>query len=901
LKSRLPAEPVLVGRDEEIKQLMHCLDSALSGKGTTVLVNGEAGVGKTRLVNEFLTLAKKTGVKILSGWCLSEAAIPYFPFTEAFDTYISTISDEKAKSTMKKQLGITGWLKGPESARESRAIELFSTPEIERDRTFEAAARVLLQLSAQEPLVLFLDDLQWADHLSLALFHYLSRKCRNSRLLIIGTYRPEELIRTKEERLHPLEQTMFSMSREDLLVKMELDRLKRNDFPEFLVSIFRSSIDKEFVEKLYKETEGNPLFALETLNLLVEDGFLSKREGSWTLTTSLEKIGIPSKVHEVITQRIAKLEREERKLLDLAAVCGYSFNPDILSRTLASDIADVLQTLVEIQQRHRLIRSEDSRFEFTHHKIREVICENLPSELRRVYHLKTASCLEQVLAEKISDGYIADIALHYVEGGAPEKAFEYLIKLGEKAVNIYANVEAVEYLSEALEAARKTASLATSENLAKIYKLRGTAWLLQDERTKAINDFNLMLQNATNISDESMIAEAHYWLGSSYQPYFGEMNEAMRHLTTALEMARKTGDKPLEARSLGAIGDTLMWGETPDTMDEGRMRLEESSRIFKEIGDKVTEASNLASLGMYYNWKGEFNRAKENFNKALVLDEEVGVIPRMIFKLWFLSVVLAGNGEYNDAISTGQRCLQLARDYGRWSNVSMVLNTLGWIYHDLSNIELAIKYNNEAIEIARVHQKGLASGGVPVALLNLGMDYLYKNDYENAEKYFKEVINAYQQHRVGWWRMKTRILLGRGEIALAKGDYSQALKLAEDSLVISEKAGAKKYVVKGLKLKAETAAKMDKTMEAIELMEKALKLAQQVGNPPILWQTHYSLGLLLEKQGNTQKANEHYAQAIALIEETASKLKDASLKNILLTAPQTRAIHDAYAKTKPTS
>jgi len=898
MKSRLPAEPVLVGRDEEIKQLMQQLDFALNGKGTTVFVCGEAGVGKTRLVNEFLKLAREKGAKILSGWCLSEAAIPYFPFTEAFNTYMSTISDEKERSTVKKQLGITGWLRGPEFERESKTPELFSTPEIERDRTFEAVAKVLLQLSAQEPVILFLEDLHWVDHLSLALLHYLARKCRSSRLLIIGTYRPEELIRTKEMRLHPLEETIFSMNREDLLTLMKLSPLKRNDFPELLDSIFHSTIDEGFVENLYEETEGNPLFALETLSLLVEEGFLSEKEGRWMLMAPTEKIGIPSKVHDVIIRRIARLEREERKLLDLAAVCGHSFTPDTLSRTLALDIADVLEELVEIERRHRLIRCTDSTFEFTHQKIREVVYSSLPSELRRVYHLKTASCLEQVLAEKISDGYFADIALHYVEGGAPEKAFEYLIKLGEKAVNIFANVQAIEYLSKALEATQKDVSLATSENLAKIYRLRGMAWLHQDEKTKARNDFNLMLQNATNISDESMIAEAHYWLGSTYEPYFGEMDEAMQHLTTALELARKTGNKRLEGTSLGGIAYALIWGL--DNMDEGRMRLEESSRIAKEIGDKVLEADNLHLLGMYYNWKGEFNRAKENLNKALALAEEVGGIPILIGKLWALSMVLAGNGEYNDAISTGQRCLQLARDSGLVSQVSWILNTLGWIYHDLSNIELAIQYNNEAIEIARAHQKRRASGGVPSSLSNLGMDYLYKNDYENAEKYFKEVINAYDQHRVGWWRIETRILLGRGEIALSKGDYAQALKLVGDSLAISKKADAKKYIAKGLKLKAETLAKMGKTEEAIMLMEKALQLAQEVGNPPILWQTHYSLGLLLENYGSSQEANEHYAQAIALIEATASKLDDPSLRNTLLTAPQTRMIRDAYDKTKPT-
>jgi len=394
-----------------------------------------------------------------------------------------------------------------------------------------------------------------------------------------------------------------------------------------------------------------------------------------------------------------------------------------------------------------------------------------------------------------------------------------------------------------------------------------------------------------------MIAQAHYWLGSSYETYFGETEEAMRHLTTALETARKTGNKPLEARSLGAIGYALVWGL--DTIDEARMRLEESSRICKEVGDRITEAGNLQTLGFYYNWKGEFNQAKENLNKALALAEEVGSIPVTMWKLWFLSMVLAGGGEYNEAISTAQRSLQLARDYGDVSLFCMILNTLGWIYHDLSNVELALKYNNEAIENARARQKSRASGAVPMSLLNLGMDYLYKNDYENAEKYFKEVINQYQQHRVGWWRIETRILLGRGVIALAKGDCQQALGFAEDSLAISEKAGAKKYIAYGLKLKAEVLAKMGNIEEAVKLIENALNLAQQVGNPPLLWQIHYSFGLLEEKQGDAQKANGHYIKAIALIEAVASQLNDAVVKSTLLTSQETRAVRDAVDRSMP--
>jgi len=895
--SGLPAEPKLVGRDHEIEQLIKYLNSALNGKGTTVFVSGEAGVGKTRLVNEFLTLAKKKGTGIFAGWCLSEANIPYFPFRESFSSYISAIRDKKRKAIISKQLRATGWFEDSEFAQEPKKHDPYLTPQLERDRTFETAARVLLQLSTQEPLILFLDDLHWADPLSLALLHYLSRECRDSRLLIIGTYRLEELIHPREGRAHPLEETMFSMSQGNLLTRMELIRLRRNDFPKLLKSIFRSSLNEEFEEKLFEETEGNPLFAIEILRMLVDEGYLLQKDERWTLTTPMKKVGMPSKVQEVITRRIARLDHEKRKLLDIAAVCGHSFTPETLSKVLTIDMADVLQMLVELEQQHRLIHSIDSEFEFTHHKIREVIYGSLPTELKRIYHLKIANCVEQALTKQITDGYMADMVLHSVEGGVSEKAFEYLLKLGEKAASIHANTQAIDYLNKALEIAQKTSSLATSKNLVKIHKHRGIAWLNQDDRAKAGRDFNLMLQNATNIDDESIIAEAHYWLGTTYEPYFGEMKEAMQHLTTAVEMARRTGNKPLEARSLSAIGSALVWGL--DTIDEGRMRLEESSRICKEVGDRVTEAGDLQMLGIYYNWKGDFDQAKENLRRALAIAEGVGSIPITKYKLWFLSMVLAGNGEYNEAISTAQRSLQLARDYGDMSLLSMILNTLGWICHDLSNVELASKYNNEALENARAHQRSRASGAVPMSLLNLGMDYLYKNDYENAEKYFKEVINQYQQHQVGWWRIETRILLGRGVIALAKGNCQRALEFAEDSLAISGKAGAKKYVAKGLKLKAEVLAKMSKNEEAIELMGNALKTAQEVGNPPLLWQIHYSFGLLEEKRGDSLKANEHYAKTIALIEAVASRLNDAVLRSTLLTSQESRAARDAIDRSMP--
>jgi len=180
------------------------------------------------------------------------------------------------------------------------------------------------------------------------------------------------------------------------------------------------------------------------------------------------------------------------------------------------------------------------------------------------------------------------------------------------------------------------------------------------------------------------------------------------------------------------------------------------------------------------------------------------------------------------------------------------------------------------------------------------MDYLYKKDYERAEKYFEEANRFMHQHPSAWWRMEIHILLGRGEIALAKGNYAQALKFSRELLVIAEKADAKKYIARGLKLKAEVLARMGNIEEAIELMKNALETAQHVGNPPLLWEIYYSLGLLFEKHGDIQKANAHYACSLALIGAVASKLDSAVLKSTLLTSPVSRTIRAAYIRTTST-
>jgi tetratricopeptide (TPR) repeat protein len=774
---------MLVGREKETNQLMKQLNYILEGNSSVVFIGGEAGVGKTRLANEFIKKAEeKHGIKTFTGWCLSEAKVPYFPFIEAFNQYVSNLKNQEAKNNISDRIGLTGWLRGPERVLQPEVKGLSLTPSIEKERTFDAVAKIFLDLTQEEPHILFFDDLQWADQLSLAMIHYLTKRCRNSKLLILGTYRTEELSQG-EEAVHPLMETILSLTREGFYEEINLNRLELENLPDLLNSIFNTSYSKEFVELLYRETEGNPLFTIETLNLLVEEGFLLEEDGKWRLTAPIKSIGIPSKIQGVITRRLLKLGRDQRKILDVAAVSGRTINPEILSRVLSMNIVNVFESLVDIERRFNLIQSVGHVFEFTHQKIREVIYEDLQAGLRRIYHLQTADTLEQVLSEKVSNGFLAEVAHHYLQGESPEKAFRYLIVLGEKAEKLYANDEAIEYLTKALEITHKHPNLATPENLYKIYKARGSALKTAESDAgtpqNAMKDFTAMFEAAAKTGDEKIMAEAYMAMGSAYNPFFDNLDNRLKYLLPGLELIQKIGDKSLESLIKVQIGTTYMLN--PETEEKGIKRLEEASILASGTGNKLAESYSLRQLALNYKNKGDFPLAKERLIRSTALMEEIQEPYSLVWRYFQKGIVHAELGEYDDAIYYAEKGLKMAQEY-EITPVAWILNTLGWIYYQLGNIELAVKYCNDCLEYARQQGKKLALGGIPYSLMILGTIYIDERDIVKAEENLEEALKTSHLHarKPGKYsRLRFIIKLRLCELMLLKGKHDQALKELE--------------------------------------------------------------------------------------------------------------------------
>ena len=635
-------EPFFSGRDDELAKLTEYLQECSVGKGKTILVAGEAGIGKTRLANEIVAHATGLGFRVIKGQCLPGSPSPYLPFEDALRDFFNIrradsdaiargkISDaikreapelldaiqsielllkagvvvrpgEKALglrtwlkgSAQERELGLKEWLKGPRPSSPQEYVIDISRQESLKERFLQTVSSLIVEIAKREPVLLFLDDLHWADPSSLALLHLISRRTKDSRALIVGAYRSEEL--GAKEGVNPLTETLQLMSREGLFVKIELKPLKNEHYSEILRHTFQSDFGSEFVDRLYEETEGNPLFALEALRLLVEEGAIQQRNGKWALNLPISKIRIPDKVRDVILRRLSRVSEEERRILDLASVVGEEFESATVQELLGIDRLRLLRSLSSIEKMHSLILSVESGYRFTHSKVREVLYDELLPELRREFHSLLAEWMEkQYAAPEMLDEVVPLLAHHFYQAQQWDKTFTYFAMAGDIAMQVHAHREAHEAYSSALEASQRVKRPLPPEISSSLLERKALAAMASGKMDEALEGFNSLADVAQKAEKHASYAKArllHGWAcfwNKDLEAALGDCSEALR-------IGRKLGDKTLQARSLYLTGTMLL---AKGLRQEAKEYLNESLRISREAGDKVAETQTLLVLLM---------------------------------------------------------------------------------------------------------------------------------------------------------------------------------------------------------------------------------------------------------------------------------------------------------------
>lgn len=434
----------LVGRECELSFLAERLESAIQGNGSVVFITGPAGIGKTRLAVEVRRDTQRKGCRWLGGKYEKAVSQPYKAWAEIIRNCFyqhensRRLVDRYAANLAK----IVPEIEPPANA----ATTARGDPEAERNRLFDDLIEFLIQASREAPLVLFLDDLQWAP--SVEPLRHLSEQIGNQPILTLAAYRDSEL------RENPsLWRTVLEMNRQRLFFPLPLKPLDQKGVAELLSQRVEGMTDSQLSELLYWKTQGNPFFLEELISLLQRRDVLVQTKTGWRLrdNASLE---IPDSVKALVTEHLERLGKEAEELLRMAAVIGREF-PSCLLREVMGWEEERIVTILDRCETARLVISRQMQAEeiyyFTHDLLQESLYDGIGRAQRRRQHLRIGQAIEELYAGRLEDRYDA-LAHHFCAGNNLTKAVEYCALAARAAAGVYAHDKAIVYFEQALSA-----------------------------------------------------------------------------------------------------------------------------------------------------------------------------------------------------------------------------------------------------------------------------------------------------------------------------------------------------------------------------------------------------------------------------------------------------------------
>ncbi len=622
-----------VGRQHELKLIWNQYIAAKSGRVRVVLLAGELGIGKTRLLDEIATRAEHDGAAILRGWTTdSEGMPPYLPFLEALGRHIRiTPAEELRKQIAVAPQALVSIL--PElSAYLDEAPEPYPLPlEQTRLRLYEAVTAFLEVISMPHGLVLTLDDLHWADSASLDLLRYIPRHLPGARLLILGTYREGEA------NLNPvLERTLTELARQRVLTKVTVDPLSAEEIEALAVSYLGAAISPTVSQLLYTQSEGNPFFAEELLGGWVEMGALTLENNQWITIAPVDH-GLPPGIVGALRQRFARLPAGIIDHLRIAAIIGRTFDLSLLASVEGQEFEVVEEALLEAE-RARLVRVEyEGLFMFSYEKIREALYAEVSASRRRRLHEIIGRLLEARYDQNTpkSAYQLAELAFHFTHSGNRARGSVYSQLAAEQALKSLAIEEAMTHYRMALEllgsddkrrgklllGLGEAAFLADAESVAADAYDRALAWFslhreleaaaqaahklgLVRWRMEALHDAQVAFERSLRLLEGSSNAElvrVLVDLATLLTNCMGQQAEGVAYAQQALEMARSLGIYSLEVVATRAIAETCF---TPGKDISNASRAAEQALALAEAsaGSDPSEASEwyLYLAGAYY-------------------------------------------------------------------------------------------------------------------------------------------------------------------------------------------------------------------------------------------------------------------------------------------------------------
>jgi tetratricopeptide (TPR) repeat protein len=698
---RIPRETALYGREQDLERLHALYERAKSGEGRVLLIEGEAGIGKTRLVDEFVGRLRQEGEDLnflFGSYPPGGAATASGAFSTAYrEQFGPQGSGDYLPQTPLLVAAFDALLKGDATPTGAEPLTKDSLQTV-----FVHATQALAQ---ERPTVVLIDDLHFAPEDGRALFASLALAVPGHRVLLLGTMRPGVS-----------QEWIANVERLDHAGRSALSRLGPKDLFALLKDSFRSErLAEELGMRISIKCDGNPFFAFEIIRGLREGQFISQRpDGTWVTTRVIQDIQVPSSVLDLVNARVADLSQEERDLLDVAACWGFEFNPLLVGDVLDMKQIPLMRLLAQVEKKHRLVRAAGRRFVFDHHQVQEALYSAMPELLREPYHAALAEALETRAgaagkAPEDLDGALAvDLCEQFLKGARGEQALGYLEAALGHLEKGYLNDQAVALAGRALA----VPGLLQGARRAKVL-LRVDARLdllgRRQAQEGALEEAAALAEAEDDEALRAQVAQARGGLLWST----GRPQEARAHQERALSIFRELGDRKGEASATTGLGK-VFW--SLGRFEEARAHFERALSIQREVGDRSGEANATMNLGNLFYSLGRYEEARAHHERALSIFREVGDRSDEGYALLSLASLADEEGQVEEARRLARQSLDLRREIGHGDGVAESLLFLGDIERREGNAEEARALLEESLSLSR-EQGRKAEVALALALL----------------------------------------------------------------------------------------------------------------------------------------------------------------------------------------
>ncbi len=886
-----------VGRTDATAMLEAAWGTARERGFRAVMLAGEPGIGKTRLAREFARAAHEQGATVLAGSCHEEALVPYQPFVEALRHYVACCPPaELAVQVTPRRVQLAAIVPELEDAHRPSAPSALGA-EQERFRLFEAVCALLTDAAQVRPMVLFMDDLHWADQPSLLLLRHLARSAQDTPLMVLGSFRPVEV---GDE--HPLAEALAELRRSRSVDLLPLAGLGEAEVAELITGRAGRQAPRRFVRRVADRSEGNPFFIEELLHDL-------SAESDWDVAAG----GVPDSVKDLLLRRLRGLGDDCRQALSVAAVAGRDFELDVLERVLERPRDRLIDLVEEAIDADVLVESAQSvgRLSFSHALFRETIYGQLSATRKAAIHGRIAAAIEQAATDR-PDERAGTLAYHYRAAGELRKAFDYHRQAAAAAERVHAHETALENLEGAIVAGEMLGMTAASqESIRDLYRAR--AWMLEllGEPEKALGDLEHVLEGARAAGDRASEMHVHNALGLHWHAL--DPQASRRCHERALALAEELGDEAGRVSALNRLSlvlanelefaDAVELGEralaiaraaddgvaVSRAMDSLKFaalqlgdieRLEalctELERSQRERGDQYFLQWTLLESSYAPAERCDWPEAERRITEALAISERLGDPNSGVLICDASSWIARCRGDYARSLASGREAVTRADTPGaHW---------LGWAAAALATPLLDLRAAAEAVAVL---ERGLAAaernrargqtfrclGALSSATRMAGDEPRARALAERAQQIAERVTTP--PGTVDFWGERAYCAIA--ETQLAAGDVEPAEQAMRTRLQAWERAGACRSIATTSRVLARCAEARGDWATAAQMLARSAEAARPDGPICERWQVEGGLARVATATDRPEEAMEHSRRARELIDAMAASAGDEQI------------------------